>query len=179
MRNYRDAYGIFAVNGILFNHESPRRGECFVTKKICQKVADIAHGFDSVLELGNLNAKRDWGHARDYVECMWKMLQQETPDDFVISTGVSKTVREFVEEAFKLIDLTISWHGEGVDEKGLDQNGVTRILINPELFRPTEVEALEGDSSKARRVLGWEPKHTFEHIVSEMVNIELMCNDEY
>lgn len=179
VKNYRDAYGIFAVNGILFNHESPRRGECFVTKKICQKVADISYGFDSFLELGNLNAKRDWGHARDYVECMWKMLQHETPDDFVISTGISKSVREFVEEAFKLIGMEISWVGEGVDEKGLDQNGITRVVINPELFRPTEVEALQGDSSKARRILGWEPKHTFEHIVSEMVNIELMCNDDY
>jgi GDPmannose 4,6-dehydratase len=177
VKTYRSAYGIFAVNGILFNHESPRRGECFVTKKICRGVADIAYGYIKHIELGNLNAKRDWGHVRDYVECMWKMLQQESPEDFVVSTGISKTVREFVEEAFKQIDMRLTWEGDGLKELGVDQNDVIRVTINPELFRPSEVEALEGDSAKARKMLNWTPTHTFENIVSEMVNIELMCNE--
>jgi len=178
VKNYRDAYGLFAVNGILFNHESPRRGECFVTKKVCQGVADIAFDYITHIELGNLNARRDWGHAKDYVECMWKMLQHDKPDDFVISTGISKTVREFVEEAFKHIDMTLTWEGEGLSEVGIDQNGVTRVTVNPKHFRPTDVEVLEGDSSKARELLSWTPTQTFEHIVSEMVNIELLCNED-
>lgn len=178
VKNYRDAYGLFAVNGILFNHESPRRGECFVTKKICNGVANIASDLITHIELGNLNAKRDWGHARDYVECMWKMLQQDTPNDFVISTGVSKTVREFADEAFKNINMVLKWEGEGINEVGIDQNGVVRVRVNSKYFRPTEVEHLEGDSTKAREILGWKPTYTFEKIVEEMVNIELMCSEE-
>jgi len=178
VKTYRSAYALFAANGILFNHESPRRAEWFVTKKICRGVADIAYNYINHLELGNLNAKRDWGHARDYVECMWKILQQEKPDDFVISTGISKTVREFVEEAFRQIDLTLTWEGAGLDEVGVDQNGVTRVTVNSKHFRPTEIAVLEGDSTKARELLDWKPTHSFENIVSEMVNIELMCNED-
>lgn len=176
--NYREAHGLFAVNGILFNHESPRRGECFVTKKICRGVADIALNWKDCIELGNLNAKRDWGHARDYVECMWKMLQLDEPQDFVISTGESHTVREFVEMAFHQIDMTITWSGDGDDEVGLDQNGIVRVKVNPIYFRPTEVEHLQGDATKAKRILGWEPRITFEAIVEEMVSVELIASEE-
>jgi GDPmannose 4,6-dehydratase len=176
MRNYREAYRIFAVNGILFNHESPRRGDMFVTKKICKGVADIVRKKLDYIELGNLNALRDWGHARDYVICMWQMLQQPEPDDFVISTGYTWSVRQFVEEAFKNVNIHISWTGEGVDEVGIDQNGVIRVKVNAVYFRPTEVEALHGDSSKAQRILNWHPTTTFEEMVSEMVSSELESN---
>ncbi len=177
IRNYRDAYGIFAVNGILFNHESPRRGGCFVTKKVCRGVADIKDGYAYSIKLGNLNAKRDWGHARDFVGCMWKMLQQETPDDYVICTGEYRTVRELVEEAFKHIDMKITWKGEGLNEVGIDQDGQTRIKVDTRYFRPTEVEFLHGDCSKAQKHLDWKPSITFEDMIEEMVNIELL-NDE-
>jgi GDPmannose 4,6-dehydratase len=173
VRNYREAYNLFAVNGILFNHESPRRGDMFVTKKICKGVADIMFGKSESIDLGNLNALRDWGHARDYVVCMWQMLQQSVPDDFVISTGYTWSVRQFVEEAFKNVSMTITWLGEGLDEVGIDQNGITRVKVNTVFFRPTEVEALHGDSTKARRVLGWTPTTTFEDMVSEMMSSEL------
>lgn len=172
--NYREAYNLFAVNGILFNHESPRRGDCFVTKKICRGVTDIVKGTIDYIELGNLNAKRDWGHARDYVECMWKMLQQDTPDDFVISTGVSKSVREFVEEAFDKINLKIYWEGTGLNEIGIDQDGNIRVKVNPIYFRPTEVEFLEGDSTKAKDILNWKPTISFKDMVEEMMSVELM-----
>lgn len=175
--NHREAYKLFAVNGILFNHESPRRGNCFVTKKICRGVSDISKGIINYIELGNLNAKRDWGHARDYVECMWKMLQQDTPRDFVISTGISRSVRDFVQEAFDKIDLKISWNGAGLNEIGLDQYGITRVKVNSDYFRPTEVECLEGDSAKAKSLLNWKPTITFEDMVEEMMSVELMEED--
>lgn len=171
--NYREAYNLYAVNGILFNHESPRRGDCFVTKKICRGVSDIEKGIIDYIELGNLNAKRDWGHARDYVECMWKMLQQEIPNDFVISTGISKSVREFVEEAFDKINLKITWTGTGLDEIGIDQNEKVRIKVNSVYFRPTEVEFLEGDSTKAKKLLNWKPTISFKDMVEEMMAVEL------
>jgi len=172
--NYREAYNLFAVNGILFNHESPRRGECFVTKKICRGVADIDRGTINHIELGNLNSKRDWGHARDYVECMWRMMQHSVPDDFVISTGCSYTVRQFVVEAFSKIGMSISFQGQGLEEVGYDQDGIIRVKINPIFFRPTEVEDLQGDSSKARCLLNWKPKNTFQDLVEEMMTVELM-----
>lgn len=172
--NHREAYKLFAVNGILFNHESPRRGDCFVTKKICRGVSDIVKGVINFIELGNLNAKRDWGHARDYVKCMWMMLQQDTPQDFVISTGVSKSVREFVEEAFDKIDLKITWQGTGLNEVGVDQYSNIRVKVNPIYFRPTEVEFLEGDSSKAQKILNWKPSISFKDMVEEMMSVELI-----
>lgn len=177
VRNYREAYNLFAVNGILFNHESPRRGECFVSKKVCRGVADIKDGFSDCIILGNLNAKRDWGHARDFVTCMWKMLQQDEPDDYVVCTGEYRTVRELVEEAFKNIDLEITWKGEGLDEVGIDQNGETRVRVDKIYFRPIEVDFLHGDCSKANKILDWKPSISFEDMIAEMVNIELL-NDE-
>jgi GDPmannose 4,6-dehydratase len=174
---YREAYGLFAVNGILFNHESPRRGDNFVTKKVCRGVADIKDGRSECIKLGNLNAKRDWGHARDFVVCMWKMLQQDEPDDFVICTGEYRTVRELVEEAFKHIDLKITWKGEGIDELGIDQNGVVRVRVDPVFFRPTEVEFLHGDCSKAKKALDWNPSISFEDMIAEMVNVELLDDE--
>jgi GDPmannose 4,6-dehydratase len=178
VRNYRDAYNLFAVNGILFNHESPRRGGCFVTKKVCKGVAAIKDGYAECIKLGNLNAKRDWGHARDFVACMWKMLQHDTPDDFVICTGEYRSVRELVEEAFKHIDLKITWKGEGLDEVGVDQNGDVRVCVDPVYFRPTDVEFLHGDCSKAKRVLDWNPSISFEDMIAEMVNIELLDDED-
>lgn len=178
VQNYRDVYGLFAVNGIMFNHDSPRRGECFVTKKICAGAVNILFDLITHIELGNLNARRDWGHARDYVECMWKMLQQDTPRDFVISSGVSKTVREFADEAFKNIDMVLRWEGEGPNEVGVDQDGIVRVRVNSELFRPADIENLEGDSTKAREILQWRPRYAFEKIVEEMINIERMCLEE-
>jgi GDPmannose 4,6-dehydratase len=172
--NHREAYKLFAVNGILFNHESPRRGDCFVTKKICKGVSDIVKGVINFIELGNLNAKRDWGHARDYVKCMWMMLQQDTPQDFVICTGVSKSVREFVEEAFDKIDLKITWQGTGLHEVGVDQYSNIRVKVNPVYFRLTEVEFLQGDSSKAQKILNWKPSISFKDMVEEMMSVELM-----
>ena len=172
--NYREAYGIFASNGILFNHESPRRGENFVTRKISIAVAKIARGLQSKLTLGNLNAKRDWGFAGDYVEGMWKILQHESPDDFVLATNETHTVREFVELAFNEIGIKIDWRGSGVDEKGFE-SGTERVLVevDPKYFRPTEVELLLGNPSKAERVLNWKRKIDFKSLVSMMVKADL------
>ncbi|KFD67694.1 hypothetical protein M514_08549 [Trichuris suis] len=175
--NYREAYGIFACNGILFNHESPRRGETFVTRKITRAVAKIHLGFAEFVELGNLNAKRDWGYARDYVEAMWLMLQQDEPDDFVISTGETHSVREFVELAFQCIGEKIVWEGKNEDEIGRDEkSGKVRVKVNPKFFRPAEVDLLVGDSTKAKTVLGWKPTVTFPELTRMMVDsdIELM-----
>jgi GDPmannose 4,6-dehydratase len=180
--NYREAYNIFACNGILFNHESPIRGETFVTRKITRAAARIRLGIQKKLFLGNLDAKRDWGHAMDYVQGMWLILQQNDPDDYVLATGETHSVREFVELAFKEIGVEIEWKGQGVAEKGVvsalssDVNlkkGDVVIEIDPRYFRPTEVDILLGDASKARKQLGWEPKHTFEELVKEMVHADL------
>jgi GDPmannose 4,6-dehydratase len=167
--NYREAYGIYACNGILFNHESPLRGEIFVTRKITRALARIKLGLQDRLYIGNLNARRDWGHARDYVEMQWLMLQQEKPEDFVIATGVQYSVRDFIEAASKEIDLEIEWRGEGVDEKGYNSKGECIVSVDPRYFRPTEVETLLGDATKAREKLGWFPKITFEQLVKEMM----------
>ncbi|MEM6461864.1 MAG: GDP-mannose 4,6-dehydratase [Pseudomonadota bacterium] len=167
--NYREAYGMFACNGILFNHESPLRGETFVTRKITRAIARIKLGLQNQLYLGNLDAKRDWGHARDYVEMMWMMLQQDVPEDFVVSTGVQHSVREFVEAAAAELDMQIRWQGEGVDEKGFDQNGNCIVSVDARYFRPAEVETLLGDASKAREKLGWKPATDFRQLVAEMV----------
>ena len=168
-KNYREAYGMYACTGILFNHESPRRGETFVTRKITRALSKISVGLQDVLELGNLNAKRDWGHAKDFVEAMWLMLQQEEPDDFVIATGVQYSVREFVEEAAPYFGMKIVWEGEGLDEIGIDKNtGRTIVRVNPKYFRPAEVETLLGDATKAKEKLGWEPKTSFKQLVEDM-----------
>ncbi len=172
--NYREAYGFHASNGILFNHESPLRGETFVTRKITRAVASIELGHQDKLYLGNLDAKRDWGHARDYVDGMWRILQQETPDDYVLATGETYSVREFVERAFEQIGRTIEWQGSGVEEKGLDaKTGDVLIEVDPRYFRPTEVDLLLGDPSKAKRVLGWEHTTPFADMVKEMVASDL------
>ncbi|WP_287962497.1 GDP-mannose 4,6-dehydratase [Alcanivorax sp.] len=171
--SYREAYGIYACNGILFNHESPRRGETFVTRKITRALARIKLGLQDRLYLGNLNAKRDWGHARDYVRMQWLMLQQEEPEDFVIATGIQYSVREFVEAAAAEVGLEISWRGSGVEEKGYDQHGRCIVAVDPRYFRPAEVETLLGDPSKAKQKLGWEPKVTFEELVAEMMREDL------
>jgi GDPmannose 4,6-dehydratase len=168
--NYREAYGLHASNGILFNHESPIRGETFVTRKISRAVAGIKLGRQQTLFLGNLDAKRDWGHARDYVEGMWRILQQSEPDDYVLATGETHSVREFVEKAFAQIGVTIEWEGAGVEEKGLDaRSGRVLVQVDPRYFRPTEVDLLVGDPSKARSKLGWQHKVSFEQLVAEMV----------
>jgi GDPmannose 4,6-dehydratase len=168
--NYREAYGMYISNGILFNHESPRRGGTFVTRKVTRAVAKIKMGLQTTLYLGNLDAKRDWGHARDYVRGMWLMLQQDSPDDFVLATGVTNTVRHFVECAFKALDITIEWVGDGLEEVGIDSTtNKVLVRIDPKYFRPTEVDLLLGDSSKARKKLGWEPKTLFHELVEEMV----------
>ncbi|POR47352.1 GDP-mannose 4,6-dehydratase [Bosea psychrotolerans] len=173
--NYRDAYGIHASNGILFNHESPIRGETFVTRKITRAVAAIELGLTDRLYLGNVDAKRDWGHARDYVEGMWLMLQQPEPDDYVLATGEMHSVREFVELAFAHVGRTIRWEGAGVDEKGIDaKSGATLVEIDPEYFRPTEVEQLLGDPTKAKTKLGWSHKTGFQQLVQEMVASDLI-----
>jgi len=170
VRNYREAYGLYACNGILFNHESPRRGENFVTRKITLSAVKIKLGLQDKLFLGNLNAKRDWGYAPEYVEGMWKMLQLDEPDDFVLATGEAHTVREFAELAFKELGIDIVWEGEGLNEKGIDKKTNKVIIeINPKYFRPTEVEFLIGDYTKAKKVLGWEPKTRFEELVALMV----------
>lgn len=172
-RNYREAYGMFAVNGILFNHESFYRGETFVTKKIVQAAVSISLSLRDALYLGNLDAMRDWGYAADYVEAMWLMLQQDVPDDFVIATGQAHSVREFVELAFGQVGIAIAWRGSGVNEVGYDvQTGKDLIFIDPRYFRPAEVDFLLGDASKARRVLEWEPKTGFQELVKEMVRAE-------
>ena len=171
--NYREAYGIFASSGILFNHESPRRGETFVTRKIVRAAVRIAKGREKTLFLGNIDSIRDWGHAKDYVEGMWRILQHKEADDFVLATGVAITVREFVERVFVKLGMEITWSGEGVDEVGTDQNGTVLVRIDPAYFRPTEVPFLLGDSTKARTVLGWEPVHTVETLIDDMVESEL------
>lgn len=172
--NYREAYNMHASNGILFNHESPLRGETFVTRKITRAVAAITLGTQDRLYLGNLDAKRDWGHARDYVEGMWRMLQQDQPDDYVLATGETRTVREFVEAAFGEVDVTIEWSGQGVDEVGTDpKTGRELVRIDPRYFRPTEVELLIGDASKAKEKLGWTATVGFHELVSEMVRADL------
>ncbi|KYN05365.1 PREDICTED: GDP-mannose 4,6 dehydratase [Cyphomyrmex costatus] len=172
--NYREAYNMFACNGILFNHESPRRGENFVTRKVTRSIAKIHLGLQDVLELGNLDAKRDWGHAKDYVEAMWLMLQQTQPDDYVIATGETHSVREFVEVAFQYVGRTIKWQGEGVNEIGQDaQTNQVLVRINPKFFRPTEVDVLLGDASKARNKFGWKPTVTFKELVKDMMDSDL------
>ena len=171
--NYREAYGLYACNGILFNHESPLRGENFVTRKITRALARIKLGLQERLYLGNLDAMRDWGHANDYVEMQWLMLQQDQPDDFVIATGVQYSVRDFVNEAAKDLGIQLDWNGQGVNEKGYDVNGNCIVAVDPRYFRPTEVETLLGDASKAKRTLGWEPKITFQELVREMVREDL------
>ena len=175
--NYREAYGMHLTNGILFNHESPRRGATFVTRKITIAVARIAEGLDKCLYLGNIDAKRDWGHARDYVKGMWLMLQYDTPDDYVLATGETHTVREFVEKSFAEVGTTIVWKGETgtVDEYGVDAADEERVLvrIDPRYFRPTEVELLLGDPSKAKKVLGWEADTTFEALVKDMMKADV------
>jgi len=172
--NYREAYNMFACNGILFNHESPIRGETFVTRKITRAVASIALGQQKELHIGNLDAKRDWGHARDYVRGMWQILQQEKPDDYVLATGVSKTVREFVELAFREIGIVLEWSGQGVDEAGAcNQTGKTLVRVDARYFRPTEVDKLEGDASKAFRDFGWKPTISLNDMVVEMVQHDL------
>lgn len=171
--NYREAYGIYACNGILFNHESPVRGETFVTRKITRALAKIKLGLVDCLYLGNMDAKRDWGHAKDYVEMQWLMLQQDKAEDFVIATGKQYSVREFVEKAAAELDIHITWSGTGVDEKGTDQNGNVVVQIDPRYFRPTEVETLLGDATKAKEKLGWEPKINFEELVKEMIEADL------
>ena len=170
--NYREAYGIYACNGILFNHESPIRGETFVTRKITRALARIKLGLQECLYLGNLDAKRDWGHAKDYVEMQWLMLQQEQPEDYTISTGEQHTVREFIEVAAQELNINIKWEGSGINEKG-SWKGSTIISVDPYYFRPTEVETLLGDSTKAKKKLGWSPKTTFIELVKEMVEADL------
>jgi GDPmannose 4,6-dehydratase len=172
--NYREAYGMHASNGILFNHESPIRGETFVTRKITRAVAGIHLGLQKTLYIGNLDAMRDWGHARDYVEGMWRIVQQQEPDDYVLATGEAHSVREFVELAFSRVGRMIEWRGEGVDEIGVDSSsGATLVRIDSRYFRPTEVDLLLGDPSKARRVLGWKHRVTFPELVSEMMSSDL------
>ena len=171
--NYREAYGIYACNGILFNHESPVRGENFVTRKITRALTRIKLGLQDCLYLGNLDAKRDWGHAKDYVEMQWLMLQQEQPEDFVIATGVQYSVRDFVNAAAEELDIKVRWEGQGVDEKGYDVEGKCIVAVDPRYFRPTEVEILLGDATKARVKLGWSPKITFGELVAEMVREDL------
>ena len=184
--NYREAYGIYACNGILFNHESPIRGETFVTRKITRALTRIKLGLQDSLYLGNMDAKRDWGHAKDYVEMQWLMLQQDKPEDFTISTGVQYSVRDFVNIAAKELDIELKWDGRGVNETGVDINtGKTIVRVDSRYFRPTEVETLLGDSTKAREKLGWTPKISFEELVKEMVTCDLndakkddLCNKE-
>jgi GDPmannose 4,6-dehydratase len=176
--NYREAYGMYACNGILFNHESPNRGETFVTRKITRALARIKLGLQECLYLGNMDAKRDWGHARDYVEMQWLMLQQDKPDDFVIATGVQYSVRDFVDAAARELGIAITWSGSGVDEKGYDAKGKCIVSVDPRYFRPTEVESLLGDASKAKTLLGWSPKTTFEELVAEMVREDLKAAEK-
>jgi GDPmannose 4,6-dehydratase len=171
--NYREAYGIYACNGILFNHESPIRGETFVTRKITRALARIKLGLQECLYLGNLDAKRDWGHARDYVEMQWLMLQQQVAEDFVIATGVQYSVRDFINLAAKELGLAIRWEGHGVEEKGFDATGKCIVAVDPRYFRPTEVETLLGDASKAKQKLGWTPATSFEALVKEMIIADL------
>ena len=181
-KNYREAYNIFACNGILFNHESPIRGETFVTRKITRAVAKIHLNLQDKLFLGNLSAERDWGHAKDYVEAMWMMLQQKEGDDYVLATGKKITVKKFVDLAFAEVGITLKWEGKDENEKGINTaNGKTLVEIDPKYFRPTEVDLLVGDASKAKKILGWEPKYTLEQLVKEMVtsDVKLFERDKY
>jgi len=181
VKNYRESYGIHASNGILFNHESPRRGETFVTRKITRAAAAIHLGLQDRLYLGNLDAQRDWGHARDYVEGMWRMLQQDTPDDYVLATGRTVAIREFVNLAFAEVGIALDWQGSGVNEIGVcTKTGRTLVAVDPRYFRPAEVELLVGNAAKAKRVLGWEATTTLEAMCSEMVasDIELFQRSE-
>lgn len=175
MKNYRESYNMFCCNGILFNHESERRGENFVTRKITLAASRIAQGYQNKLYLGNLDARRDWGYAKDYVECMWLILQQNTPDDFVIATGEMHTVREFCTIAFSNVGISLRWEGEGVDEKGIDENtGKTLVEVDPKFFRPAEVDQLLGDPTKAKKQLGWNPcKTSFEELVKIMTDHDM------
>jgi GDPmannose 4,6-dehydratase len=173
--NYRESYNLFAVNGILFNHESPRRGETFVTRKITRGLARIKAGIDDTLYLGNLDAKRDWGHAKDYVRGMWMMLQAEKPDDYILATNETQSVRAFIEAAAPYAGMKIEWKGSGVDEIGIDTlSGKTIIKIDARYFRPTEVNVLLGDASKAKRLIGWEPQVHFEELVRDMATADLI-----
>jgi GDPmannose 4,6-dehydratase len=179
IKNYREAYGMFACNGILFNHESPRRGNSFITKKVAMAAASIAKGSNEILYLGNLEAKRDWGFAPDYVEFMWMILQHDKPDDFVIATGETHTVRELCEKMFECAGINIKWEGRGIDEVGIDSNsGSELIKIDSYYYRPTEVDLLIGDASKAKNVLGWKPKTNFNELVSIMMEYEMSENKE-
>jgi len=171
--NYREAYGMYACNGILFNHESPIRGETFVTRKITRGLARVKVGLQDCVYLGNLDAKRDWGHAKDYVEMQWLMLQQDQPDDYVIATGEQYSVKEFVNATAEEMKLKISWRGKGVDEEGIDERGRRIVAVDPRYFRPAEVASLQGDSSKARKKLGWKPKIGFRELVAEMCATDL------
>jgi len=173
--NYREAYDMYACNGILFNHESPVRGETFVTRKITRALARIKLGLQDTLYLGNLDALRDWGHARDYVEMQWRMLQQDQPEDFVIATGVQHSVREFVVLAAEVLGINLTWQGHGVDERAVDENGATVVAVDPTYFRPSEVETLLGDPSYAHERLGWKPTVTFEELVKEMAEADLLA----
>lgn len=176
--NYRESYNLFACNGILFNHESPRRGETFVTKKITQAAANIHNGKQDVLEIGNLDARRDWGYAKDYVEMMWLMLQQDKPQDFVVATGKCYTIRYFIELAFNHIGITLKWEGKKENEVGIDtKTGKILVRVNPKYYRPAEVELLLGDPTKAKSILGWESKTSIEELVEIMMNYDLKYND--
>jgi GDPmannose 4,6-dehydratase len=173
VKNYREAYGMYACTGILFNHESPRRGETFVTRKITRGLKAMSEGKQTVIKLGNLNALRDWGHAKDYVEAMWLMLQQNEADDFVIATGKQYSVREFVEKSATYFGMDIVWEGDGLNEVGIDKNtGLVRVIVDPKYFRPSEVETLLGDATKAKEKLGWEPKILFDQLVEDMCTNE-------
>jgi len=176
--NYREAYGLYACNGILFNHESPLRGETFVTRKITRALARIRTGLQDCLYLGNLDALRDWGHARDYVEMQWLMLQQQQPRDYVIATGEQHSVRDFVNAAANCLGIEITWQGEGVEEKGVGQNGQVVVAVDPRYYRPTEVESLQGDASKAKRELDWHPRTNFSELVREMVEEDLQIAEK-
>ncbi|NNL77770.1 MAG: GDP-mannose 4,6-dehydratase [Desulfobacterales bacterium] len=172
--NYREAYGMFACNGILFNHESPIRGETFVTRKITRALARIKTGFPGILYIGNLDARRDWGHAKDYVEMQWLMLQQDQPEDYVIATGEQYSVRAFIETACRQLEIPVRWEGKGSDEKGINEkSGLVMVAVDPRYFRPTEVQDLLGDAGKARKKLGWEPRISFQELVAEMVEADI------